>query len=244
MATRHATTNISISKVNHMKQHNRFGFTLIELLVVISIISLLIAVLLPALQGARKSSRNVQCLSQLRQIGLAYHAYLSDNRQYIPADGAWSSNIGTANDHIGPWPRLMRQYLGPTDAGGMFKVLICPETTGKYTSQYYHSTYGGNLFRAFKPLWLSWPATNPVFDHINDQSQVMMLMDYAPNYRYVDPNNLSLINNGGTMGSTTYHYTDIFRHLSEKLNMIYLDGHAKTLAHPMPSTNSWSKPWS
>lgn len=59
----------------------RHGFTLIELLVVISIIALLISILLPALAGARKAAQNTQCLSQFRQIGLAVHAYLSDNKE-------------------------------------------------------------------------------------------------------------------------------------------------------------------
>lgn len=59
------------------------GFTLIELLVVISIIALLISILLPALAGARKAAQNTQCLSQFRQVGLAVHAYLADNKQHF-----------------------------------------------------------------------------------------------------------------------------------------------------------------
>ncbi|MFG0247452.1 MAG: prepilin-type N-terminal cleavage/methylation domain-containing protein [Phycisphaeraceae bacterium JB051] len=62
-----------------MKSQTRKAFTLIELLVVISIVSLLIAVLLPALAGARKAARNTLCCSQLRQNGLASVAYSQDN---------------------------------------------------------------------------------------------------------------------------------------------------------------------
>ena len=53
----------------------RHGFTLIELLVVISIIALLIALLLPAVQSAREAARRAQCAGNLKQIGIALHAY-------------------------------------------------------------------------------------------------------------------------------------------------------------------------
>jgi prepilin-type N-terminal cleavage/methylation domain-containing protein/prepilin-type processing-associated H-X9-DG protein len=60
------------------------AFTLIELLVVISIIGLLVAILLPALAAARQSAAATQCLTNLRQTGVAMHAYAADHKGFLP----------------------------------------------------------------------------------------------------------------------------------------------------------------
>jgi len=61
------------------------GFTLIELLVVISIIALLVSILLPALGAARGAAESIQCSSNLRQLGLGFVNYTTDNAEAVPA---------------------------------------------------------------------------------------------------------------------------------------------------------------
>src|SRR5512136_800291 len=64
----------------------RTGFTLIELLVVIAIIGILAAMLFPVFARARESARKIQCLSNVKNIAMAFQMYLTDYDRFPPAE--------------------------------------------------------------------------------------------------------------------------------------------------------------
>lgn len=97
---------------------NRKGFTLIDLLVVIFIIGILLGLLLPAIQAARAAAMRVECLNNLRQIGLAVHAYHDQEGQIVPRKKDVTI-LATGEQIPIPWAVLLLPYLDQQSLGEM-----------------------------------------------------------------------------------------------------------------------------
>lgn len=132
------------------------GFTLIELLTVISIIGLLLALLLPAVQAAREAARRVQCLNNLKQLGLAMHAYAAIAGAFPPGNSGKGYSIhakllptldqpslyNSINFQVGAMEDVLDSPNG-TVWGTVISSFLCPSDRSS-TGPYAWTSYAGN----------------------------------------------------------------------------------------------------
>jgi prepilin-type N-terminal cleavage/methylation domain-containing protein len=169
------------------------GFTLIELLVVIGVIALLIAMLMPVLSKARRSAHRVSCLSNLRQVTMAFHLYAGDNRQRFPDPAAASQT----------WESLLRPYLA--------------------TREVYHCLSDGGLYENLRTSYdwrdtpdpLTTAAGKPVVEV--RRSDTVLAFDALPDWHGKGRINAALIDGS----ATTMEYPKCLQDLDTPINPLF-----------------------
>jgi len=232
---------------------SRFGFTLIELLVVVAIISVLAAMLLPALKNAKESARAAVCVNNLRQIFLGFIIYAETYNDYIPSaataardwkfklgeTGVWGNYISYRGvDVTGTTPQTLRSW----------KVLECPSDPGdpqigRYTyfkHNAHRSSYqinwsiGQNNYGRARKGWSLGP-----------QRHVGINCSYCANdnNHTLSPSTACLVMDGDSLGPFWTHdffHWNVdedqpntwyrFRH-NRGANMLFWDGHVERVKH-------------
>lgn len=197
----------------------KHAFTLIELLVVISIISLLIAILLPALANARKAARSVICLNRQRQLYLGNVMYLDDNNDYLPH--GYSNNNPTSGNQFATKASMDRiaRYVGnhnsmpnPKEPGSeIFNCPSKPEGNMSNSPSYLVSIGLGEQSGGETAIW---PA-HRMRDYVHTKGKVFTV-DAAKGLRLA-------INADGKFSLAPDGALDT-RHSDNAVNMSFLDG--------------------
>jgi prepilin-type N-terminal cleavage/methylation domain-containing protein/prepilin-type processing-associated H-X9-DG protein len=241
----------------------KHGFTLVELLVVIGIIALLISILLPSLNAAREQAIKVQCLSNLRQLGIATTMYVTDNRLFFPqpfTDG--QINPTTARNQV-LWFNAVDRYLASTMKNFESTVSAnrnytpykqCPvyqsfgENTGVVglngSRTYKMNQYFGELRGATPPnipTGVLWTKTTKV----KESTRTVLYFDGL-----AKDLNLLIDDSDNTTFSGHEELVGIRHDKRKSANVVFVDGHAETVkqatkdkAVSLGTTKVWYTEW-
>jgi len=254
--------------ISRGKGVRRTAFTLIELLVVISVIAVLMAILMPSLQRARRMGRAVVCRSHLKQWGQVFHLYAFDNENRLPQsvqggglsaqDAYWIvatlPYYGEKKIRLCPSTKVVREAAVNRSHGG---TLACwgpfdPTTPENWWADFDTGSYGVNEWCSAPPpgaaaFW-GFPAEN-AWRRIDARgaSRVPLFMDCVYVDLFPEDDNTPLDvepppyewNNGwGDWGSEAMRLVCIDRH-DGAINSVFLDGSAARV----PLRALWKLKW-
>lgn len=209
----------------------RGAFTLIELLVVIAIIAILGALLLSALARAKESARSTQCLSQMRQLGLAVRLYADENEDEFPRSQHSAFSHGQLT-----WRRAVAPQLGYTTTTWTNLLAIvyhCP--SDRRTTPW---SYGLNVYFELGPDddYEGKPQTWRRTTAVPNPSATVLFAENASSADHIMPNFWTAPQDAVDVAS---------RRHGQRSNYNFVDGHAaardfKTIYNPAHNVDAWN----
>ena len=185
------------------------GFTLIELLVVIAIISLLMAILMPALGRARKAAKTSVCLSNLHQYSLVATMYCNDNDGYFHSGWfyGFGGECGRWPDGRADWEQAFRPYYMDKN------IRFCPEAKGHASEK--PDSHGGT-WKAWGPTPYDNTSCNNVGVTIEEDNWGSYMINqfvhnHPPLYSVIDGYRVEYMFANGKQSEASY-----FRHIDSR----------------------------
>jgi prepilin-type N-terminal cleavage/methylation domain-containing protein/prepilin-type processing-associated H-X9-DG protein len=200
------------------------AFTLIELLTVIAIIGILAAIIIPVVGVVRKKARTIQCVSNMRQIGMALFLHADDHKDAFPL--TWQDSTdpkATWMMALIPYANMPEKAFGYEDtlprATGIF---VCPEVYPSLQSppraEEAKVFYGYNRYVRESP-WNYKRSTVPA------------------------PSQMFLILEGSKNGETFWPAELVRRHPGDSANFLFMDGHVTAIKGEVNDPGTSGIPW-
>jgi prepilin-type N-terminal cleavage/methylation domain-containing protein/prepilin-type processing-associated H-X9-DG protein len=189
------------------KYGDKLSFTLIELLVVVAIISILAALLLPALRNAREQARRAACMSHLRQLSVAVLLYADDSNRFL---NGYGSSQPAATFIL--WTNGVTAYVPNLDQ------ILRKGCTSRQVPYYNGTAYGVNA--AFAGGWAAGALSYSLNDVVHADRIFLVAENFALNAR--DNTFFDRTNDGAPSPPLPYP-----RHDGTGLNLVFVDGHAE-----------------